>query len=124
MNNRDYKNEIFSLRRYSGEQFDKLLVYLSSGALVLTVGFLNSGAIVVNEKDKVFILFSWASFTLSLIAILISHLTSTASFDASLYENSQQSQFWNYLTKILNYISLILLFIGLILFFIVAYINL
>ena len=69
-----YKEYLMAIRDYAEEQYDKLMVYISSGALVLTVGFVDK---IVDFKHGVnhlsWLFSSWVFFVLALIFILLSY---------------------------------------------------
>lgn len=52
-----YISTLYEIRKYSGEQYDKLIVYLSSGALVLTVGFVEKVVDLSKIKNLFFCIF-------------------------------------------------------------------
>lgn len=112
---KDYLKILYETRKYAGEQYDKLIVYLSSGALVLTVGFIENVVDLSRTNDLFLLYSSWICFSTSLIIILISHRTSLLSIDLEIKEK-KTSDFWNTMTDILNWLSMIALVIGIISF--------
>ncbi len=113
---KDYLKILYETRKYAGEQYDKLIVYLSSGALVLTVGFIEN-VVDLSKINDLFLLYSsWICFSTSLIVILISHRTSLLSIDLQIKKKEETSDFWNGMTNILNWLSMIALVIGIISF--------
>jgi predicted tellurium resistance membrane protein TerC len=114
----DRYNVLLTIRHYSEEQYDRLLVYLNSGALVLTIGFVQN-IIKITEKTVIVLLIaSWCLFVLSLLMILISHRSSIAAIDCEIKEKDERSENWNKCTRVLNIISAFFLIAGLILFII------
>ncbi|MBA7545416.1 hypothetical protein ES705_37784 [subsurface metagenome] len=112
LSDKEYLTILYETRRYSGEQFDKLIVYLSSGALVLTVGFVEK-IIDLSKIDDLSLLYtSWTCFCSSLIIILISHMTSMHSIDFDIHEKEKISTGFNIATHILNWLSMITLLVG------------
>lgn len=61
------------MRDYAQEQFDKLIVYLSSGGLILTLGFVKDLVDLDEAGWKFLMIASWAGFVISLLLILLSH---------------------------------------------------
>jgi len=114
---KDYLKILYEARKYAGEQYDKLIVYLSSGALLLTVGFIKN-VVDLSKINDLFLLYSsWICFSTSLIIILISHRTSLLSIDLEI-KGKKTSDFWNAMTDILNWLSMIALIIGIVSFII------
>jgi predicted proteasome-type protease len=109
---KDWINTIKEIRMYSIEQFDKLMVLLSSGGLVLTVGFVKD-IVKLNEADHISLLIiSWIFFIFTLLSNLISHLISIKSMDLELDGRSKESNDQDKKINCLNYTSLILLILG------------
>ncbi|MCF8219021.1 MAG: hypothetical protein K9I29_01445 [Bacteroidales bacterium] len=120
----DWKNTILKIREYSSEQFDKLLVYLSSGALVLTLGFVKEIVKVTDETDVRLLIASWSLFALSLLLVLISHKTSLISMDLELAGKKKKSDKTDVITDVFNWSALIFLITGIIFFIIFISCNL
>jgi len=62
-------------KHYSLEQFDKLIIALSSGGLVLTIGFVKDIVKITAETDTFLLKFCWFSLTAALIFILMSQIS-------------------------------------------------
>lgn len=60
---------------YAVEKFDTLIVSLSSGGLVFSVGFVKDVIKDFHKVDLLWLKVCWIFFTLSLICSLISHVT-------------------------------------------------
>jgi len=121
---KERKNQLLKIRDYAEEQFDKLLIYLSSGGLILTIGFVEN-IIKINESTCLSLLImTWISFTGSLIVMLFSHRSSLRSMDLELKGKEEKSDFWDRITKCLNWVGLILLISGVLSFIIYVLINL
>lgn len=118
MSNKDDKwNEtIRKIRDYAEEQYDKLIVYLNSGALILTVGFVKDIVKITSNTDTLLLKLSWIFFTCSLLVILISHRTAIIAMNYELKNKNRISDIWDIITNILNWLSLIKLIIGIICF--------
>lgn len=117
------KREDFNLetRRYSGREFDRLIVILSGGGLTLSLSFIEN----INDSfeiiSKYFLLSAWISFTLSLLLILISHLTAMKSIDLEILGQNKRSDKFDYITNTLNFLSLLFLILAISFFIIFAY---
>ena len=115
-NSNEYLSKLYEIRKYAEEQYDKLIVYLSSGALVLTVGFVEKVVDLSKIKNLFLLYFSWTCFSFSLIIILISHRTSLLSIDFEIKGNNKISHCWDRITKVLDWLSMIGLVTGIISF--------
>lgn len=117
------KRDDFNLetRKYSGREFDRLIVILSGGGLTLSLGFIEKieGDILAAEKS--FLLLTWVSFTASLILILISHLTSMKSIDLEILGEDVRSDKFDWVTNTLNLVSLAFLFLAIVFFILFVY---
>lgn len=86
--NADYISELDKRRDYfldayksAGEEFDKQVVYLSGGGLVLTIGFVKNIVKLSATAYLPFLLLSWILFAATLLLNLWSHKASAASTD-------------------------------------------
>jgi len=120
----EYLNEVSKIRQSSAESFDRLMVYLSSGALVLSIGFLKDIVDTNKIEDFTLLLWSWGLFVASLLAVLLSHKSSQVAMDQELAGKQDDSDDWDVLTKFLNVCSFLALFAGIILFIIFVQANL
>ena len=102
---------IRKIRDYSEEQFDKLIVYLNSGALLITVGFVSNIVDISQTTKTGLLIWSWVLFTVSLLSILISHRTAIIAMNFELKDKGKASRLCDIITQILNWFSLFL-FIG------------
>lgn len=59
---------------YAYEQFDKLIITLASGGLVLTIGFVKDIVHIIPSTDTTLLKYSWYLFTSSLIIALLGHI--------------------------------------------------
>jgi len=109
---------ILEMRDYAEEQFDKLIVYLNSGALVLTIAFVKDITKITKETDTTLLILSWSSFVVSLLLILLSHKSALASTNYEIKEKERTSDCFDIITTILNWLSFLILITGLILFII------
>lgn len=112
------KKNLLEMRDYAQEEFDKLIVYLNSGALILTIGFVKDITKITEQTDTMILIFSWSSFVFSLLTILVSHKTAMLSTDYELNEKETTSDRFDDLTSILNWTSFFSFMTGIILFII------
>lgn len=131
--------------QYSIEQFDKLIIALSSGSLALSIGFVKDIVQITNETNTSLLKASWYAFALSLISVLLSQITSYKSNQLEIeisedeiiqyktvyeYDKSKGKikkwleEFYNFLTITFNVISFVVLITGIILFIIFVNQNL
>ncbi len=116
--------ELRKIRMHSSEQFDKLMVMLASGGLVLSVGFVKD-IVKLNESQYQYILIiSWIAFVFTLLINLISHLISVKVIDLELEEQTKKSDSLNSKLITCNYLSIITLVIAISAFVIFVSLNL
>lgn len=111
------ETELLSIRRESEEAFDKLVVYVSGGGLVLTVGFVEKIIKITEAASKTFLLLTWIFFAASLLTVLISHRTSVYSIDLEFWKKEKKSERVDKITHFLNNASF-----GCLLFAIISFI--
>lgn len=126
---------------YSLEQFDKLIITLSSGSLIFSVGFVKDIVKITEDTETQCLKVSWCLFALSLISVLISQITSyfTNNLEIRLsideikqiekdknYDDSKFClrkkrfliKFYNFSTILFNIISFLSLLLGIVIFII------
>lgn len=118
-----YLDEIAKARAYSEETFDKLIVYLSSGGLVLTVGFVKDIIKLSDASNKILLYLTWIGFVLALLSNLLSQKTSKITMDSILMGNEQKEKSFTRITEFCNWSSLILFIVSIILFVLFVLIN-
>lgn len=123
MDEEKWFHTIRKVRDYSEEQYDKLIVYLNSGALVLTIGFTKDIVPDINSINTSPLKISWAFFIISLLLILFSHRTSIMAMNAELIEDNKTSNKWDKHTTSLNWSALFALILGVIIFTIFISVN-
>jgi hypothetical protein len=117
------KSSLIDIRKYSESSFDKQLVYLAGGGLVLTIGFIKEVIDLDTAKSFAFLFLTWICFTLSLTINLFSHKSSTKSVDLYIKENYGDGEKWNKYTRWLNHISILFLTSAIVLFIIFVFLN-
>jgi hypothetical protein len=118
---KEWQDKIEKIRDYSEKEFDRLIVYLSSGALILTIGFVKNIISISECTDTTLLKLSWICFAFSLLFMLTSHKVSIHSMNLELKGKEEKSDICDIWTNILNWGSYILLFIGITLFIIFIY---
>ena len=109
---------IRKIRDYAEEQYDRLIVYLNSGALIITVGFVKDIVKITSDTETNLLKTSWVFFTASLLFILVSHRTAIIAMDYELKEKEKVSRRWDKVTRVFNWTSLLFLIVGIICFLI------
>jgi len=104
------------IKDYSEEQFDKLIVYLNSGALILTMGFVKDIATITKDTDTKLLIYTWSSFVVSLVLILLSHRSSIISMNFEIKKKEKTSDFFDIVTYTLNWASFAIFILGISLF--------
>ncbi|MDA3928151.1 MAG: hypothetical protein PF541_04290 [Prolixibacteraceae bacterium] len=113
---KEYIETIKSIREYSEREFDRLIVYLASGGLVFSSGFVTDIIKIEESTNTLLLKLSWILFTVSLIVILTSHLTAKKAMSFEMVKKKKKSDKWDSVTKTLNSTSFIALIAGLVLF--------
>lgn len=111
-----YLAMLAEIREYGTQQFDKLIVFFSCGALILTTIFTDKILYLSKLDNFLLLCFSWGSFISSLIFILISHRASVASIDFYIENKLKRSDFWRDITDCLNWLSVSFFVLGIIFF--------
>ena len=110
-----------SLRR--GAIWQANYIYISSGGLVLTIGFIKDIVDINTASDKYLLLTSWICFSLAIVSSLTSHLFAVITSNYALKQKSKTSRRFNYLVYATNYGSWISLILAIIMFVIFVYNN-
>jgi hypothetical protein len=120
----DRTKQLMDLRGEAERQFDRQIVYLSSGGLVFSVGFVKD--IIGDNSEPVYkwlLIIVWISFAISLVINLISYVTSRMSIDSELHGKEKLSDKFNSCTVWMNWISVIALLNGLLFLLLFASAN-
>ncbi len=125
----EYRNYLIASKQFSQNTLDKYLISLSSGALGLSIIFVNN--IIKNNPIYCKSLFtiSWILFSITILLVLISFFSSIHSFskaisqtDSDKIHKEEPGGSWNIFTKILNVINILLFILGLI--FLLTFVSL
>lgn len=120
----EWLSTVREIRDYAQEQFDKLIVYLSSGGLILTVGFVKDLVKLDKATWLELLLSSWIGFIFSLVLILLSHKSAIKSTTLELKGNPKKSDKQDKLTNLLNWGAFGFLILAIIIFISFVTINL
>lgn len=102
-------------RKYSEQEYDKLIIYLAGGGLVLTIGFVKDIINMTAAVNTTLLLLCWVSFILCLLTNLISHRLAVAARDAFLSDKPTWRRKDRY-TRWANQLCLALIVLGVIFF--------
>lgn len=114
-NSMDAEREKYLLELWkdSEREFEKLIIYIASGGLALSISISEKIITISKVGCSVKLLFaSWICFALTILLGLTFHFTSIKAIDLFLQKKKEKSKFWNKLTNILRILSVILLFLG------------
>lgn len=99
----EWQTTIRETRDYAQEGYDKLIVYLSSGGLILTVGFVKELVDLTTAQYKWSLIASWVGFIISLILILLSHQSAIHAMSLELDKKPDKSDEQDKTTNKLNW---------------------
>ena len=110
---------------YSTEQFDKAVLFVSSGALAISMTFIEKIVPLKDAHCKQVLVFSWLFEALTILLFTINHYISKKAFNKRLenYFRDKQNKEYDWLVKRINGATIFSLAIGLILLIIFIYIN-
>ena len=118
----DRTKQLYEIRKDAETQFDKLVVYLAAGGLVVSISLVKD---IIGEYtspiNKWSLVLSWILFTCSLIVNLISFISARFAVDqAILSQQAKNDRLFNTkinfdkVTRILNWSALFFLLLGLV----------
>lgn len=126
-----HRTVLIDTARESTRSFDKTAITVASGALALSVGFISD--VVDSMEWQCLLWVSWFALILSILAILVSFLTSRKALNCRIDEwddkfhnrkSSNRSECWSQATSTLNLAAIGLLVLGIIGLVLFAGINL
>jgi hypothetical protein len=120
---KEWKNRIHDYRKEASSQFNKQIVYLSSGGLILTVGFVKDIVEIKTASCCCFLILSWMLLAGSLLLNLISHRSTMKAMDLELNDKCDESDKQDSITVQYDNASVITLISGIGLFVIFVSIN-
>ena len=115
------RKEIKELWNEALEQFDKQLIFLSSGALVLSMGFVKDIVKITPTTDTSHLVCAWILFACSLVCNLLSYRSSFYAMHFELKNYHKTSDVFDYFTEGLNWLSFLTLIVGIVKF--ILFIN-
>ena len=104
-------------RLYSEKTLEQQIVYISSGGLVLTLGFSEKLICLSEGKHLEFLILTWCLFALAIFCNLLAQLTSVHTFD-KLMVGAKSGVTWNNITKGLQIVSILSILFAIISFII------
>lgn len=114
----EYWNKLFEAYKESSSQFDKNILFISSGALGLSISFISDVVKLPDSSYKWILGTSWTVLTIVILFSLMSHYFSMKAINSkmeNLYrEKDKKSEKLNKYVRLLNLLMLIGLPIGII----------
>jgi uncharacterized membrane protein YbhN (UPF0104 family) len=120
---KDWKNRIHEYRKEAASQFNKQLVFLSSGGLILSVGFVKDIVDIKSASSIWLLALAWILFVISLLSNLFSYQSTMKAMDLELDDKCDESDEQDKTTKIIDYISIYSLIIAISVFILFVAIN-
>ncbi|MBN2597592.1 MAG: hypothetical protein JXR82_12490 [Marinifilaceae bacterium] len=103
---KDWKNRIHEYRKEAASQFNKQLVFLSSGGLILSVGFVKDIVEIKSASSIWLLALAWTLFVISLLSNLFSYQSTMKAMDLELDDKCEDSDKQDQTTKVIDYISI------------------
>lgn len=126
--NDKYWLSLYETYKESSKQFDRNVLYIASGALVLSLNFITEIIDFDNVNCKYLLLISWSLFVFVIVISLLSHYVSMKAINQKMKtiedDNDSTSLLLNRLVSILNLIMLIFLPLAIFLLIIFTFLNL
>lgn len=111
----EYDKIIHEYRKDAVQQFNKHLVYLSSGGLVLSMGFIKDIVDLSKSSWNWIIVLSWCLFAIALLLNLFSYRSTIKSMDLYLNGKKDESDRKDILTESIDKSSIVFLLSGIVL---------
>ena len=122
--NNKYLDQLYRGYSYSNEQFDKAILFVSSGALALSISFIEKIVPLSTSHCKTLLLLSWVFEAITIILFTINHYLSMLSFNHEIKKFFQESHNKKAITvQNINVASIITLLVGLFCLIIFIFIN-
>ena len=119
-----YLDQLYKGYSYSNEQFDKAILFVSSGALVLSISFIEKIVPLSTSHCKTLLLLSWVFEAITIILFTINHYLSMLSFNHEIKKFFQESHNKKAITvQNINVASIITLLVGLFCLIIFIFVN-
>lgn len=81
-----YRDQLMLAEAKAQEDYDKTLVFLSSGAIAVTVSFIHNIIPLASAVSCAFIFFAWVMWGISLLCVLCAYLTSNYALRKSIQQ--------------------------------------
>ena len=123
--NDDYRKQWIDVIQESSKQYDRTIILISSGAIGLSLTFINS-ILPKGIINPIFLFISWGGFAGAILFNIFSHITSIEGYKANIDEldhGKTPNKCWSVLTNALNYLTLGSFFIGIMFLCIFGYFN-
>jgi preprotein translocase subunit Sss1 len=125
MDEKEFKKILLDLRKNSEIEFYKLIIYIASGGLILTISF--SDKIVGIDKTRQnieWLIATWIFFATTIFICLLFHFISVIAIDYYLSDEVKLSSRWNKILKYLQLTSIFILLLGMLSFIIYTILSL
>lgn len=127
-NNQEYWHSLYEMYKESSKQFDKNVLYIASGALVLSLNFIQEIIDFSSVSCKPLLIISWSIFVFVIVISLISHYLSMKAINQKMStiddDADSKSNLLNSIVANLNLVMIILLPLALLFLIIFTYTNL
>lgn len=120
-----YLEQLYKGYSYSNEQFDKAILFVSSGSLALSISFIEKVVPLSTSSCKTLLLLSWILEAITIILFTINHYFSMLSFNDEIKKVYQEPSHnkKSITVQNINVASIITLLAGLICLIIFIFIN-
>lgn len=122
-NDNEYLEQLYKGFAYSSEQFDKAILFVSSGALGISITFLDKIINLSTSSCNNILVLSWIFEAITIILFTINHYVSLQTFNSAIKAAYNENVIHSKLVKYINLISIITLSLGLLLLIIFIFIN-
>lgn len=121
---KDWKRIIHDYRKEAATNFNRQLVYLSSGGLILSLGFAKDIVDLKTASDTYLLVSSWLLFVVSLLFNLFSHKSTMKAMDFELDDKEKESDQQDKKTSAIDNISIWSLVAAIVIFIVFIGLNL
>ncbi|MFA5119501.1 MAG: hypothetical protein WC695_11750 [Candidatus Omnitrophota bacterium] len=119
----DTRRHWIEIIQETSKQYDKTVILVSSGAIGISLSFINLLSPIVHP---LFLSLSWTGFAGAILFNLFSHVTSIEGYKENINQldnNKEPRLLWAQLTSLFNYLTLALFFLGILFLCIFGYTN-
>ena len=120
---KQYRELLYKGFLYSTEQFDKAILFVSSGSLAISITLIEKVVPLATSKYSWLLLFSWLFQALTIILFTLNHYVSIQAFNREMKQDGAQNGKENKLVKHINKFSIVTLLFGLLLLITFIFIN-